>query len=44
MPEERQSEVLARVTDLLDTHPSTRGLEVIGLPHRAEVYWCQRLP
>lgn len=44
MPEERRNEVLARVTELIDTHPATRGLEQIGLPHVAEVYWCQRLP
>ncbi len=39
----QRDEVLARVTAFLDAHPATRGLERIGLPHRAEVYWCRRL-
>lgn len=42
MPPERRAEVLARVTAFLDTHPSTSGRAHIGLPHRAEVYWCNR--
>lgn len=44
MPQAGRDEVLARVTALLDMHPSTRGLERIGLPHTAEVYWTRRLP
>jgi SAM-dependent methyltransferase len=42
-PEERQ-EVLRRAGELLDTHPATRGRATLGLPYRADVYWCRRLP
>ncbi len=43
LPEARRQEVLARVAAFLDAHPATRGRPTIGLPHRAEVYWCGRL-
>lgn len=43
MSAERRAEVLARVAEFLDTHPATRGLDRIGLPHTAEMYWCRRL-
>ena len=42
MPPERRAEVLERVATLLDERPETRGLETIGIPHLAEVYWCER--
>ncbi len=43
MTEARRKEVLARVAAFLDAHPATSGRELIGLPHRAEVFWCTRL-
>jgi ubiquinone/menaquinone biosynthesis C-methylase UbiE len=43
MPEAARLEVLDQVRAYLDSHPSTRGLAMIPLPHRAEVYWCERL-
>ena len=43
MPEEGRREVLARVREYLDTHEATRGREVIGIPHQAEVYVTERL-
>ena len=43
LPEARRKEVLARVAAFLDAHPATSGRELIGLPHRAEVFWCTRL-
>lgn len=43
LPPERKAEALARVAEFLDTHPATRGRELIGLPHRAEIFWSERL-
>lgn len=43
MPEERRADVLSRVRELYDTHPDTRDLELIPLPHIAELYWCERV-
>jgi SAM-dependent methyltransferase len=43
MPEEQRAKVLTRVRDLYDTHPDTRELEMIPLPHIAEFYWCEGL-
>jgi hypothetical protein len=43
LPPERRQEVLQRVQALLDEHPATRGLDTIGLPHIAEVYWTARI-
>ena len=42
LPPERRQEILARVAQFFDTHPATRDREMIGLPHRAEVFWCTR--
>lgn len=44
LPPERRQEVLDRVVGLLDEHPATRGLDTVGLPHIAEVYWTTRIP
>jgi len=43
MDAEQRAEVLERVRDLLDTHEATRGRDVIGVPHQAEVYWAERI-
>jgi SAM-dependent methyltransferase len=40
-PVERQR-ALRSVAELLDTHPATRDRADIGLPYRADVYWCAR--
>jgi ubiquinone/menaquinone biosynthesis C-methylase UbiE len=42
MPPEGRAEVLARVAALLAERPETRGLETIGIPHIADVYWSRR--
>jgi SAM-dependent methyltransferase len=39
---EEQAEVLRRAQAFLDEHPDTRGRPVLGLPYRADVYWCTR--
>jgi MOSC domain-containing protein YiiM/SAM-dependent methyltransferase len=41
LPDERRSEVLSAVRDLLATDPDTAGAEVIELPYRADVYWTR---
>jgi SAM-dependent methyltransferase len=40
-PEVRQ-EVLRRATELLDSHPVTRGQPILRLPYLADLYWCTR--
>jgi hypothetical protein len=35
-----RADVLARVRALLARDPETRGREVVELPYRTDVYWC----
>jgi hypothetical protein len=42
MPPAERAEVLERVRALLDERPETRERKTIGIPHIAEVYWCER--
>ncbi|HWB57239.1 MAG TPA: class I SAM-dependent methyltransferase [Gaiellaceae bacterium] len=41
-PAEREA-VLAEVRDLLARDPDTRGRAELELPHRTDVFWCERL-
>jgi SAM-dependent methyltransferase len=43
LPADEREVVLARVRELLDTHPATHGLPVLRLPYRADVYWCHKV-
>jgi SAM-dependent methyltransferase len=42
LPEDAHREVRARVRDLLATHPDTRERDTLSMPHRTDVYWCER--
>jgi SAM-dependent methyltransferase len=42
LPEKAHREVRSRVRDLLATHPETRGRDRLSMPHRTDVYWCER--
>ena len=44
LPRAEHDAVLAEVRDLLQRDPGTRGRSEVELPHRTEVYWCERLP
>jgi SAM-dependent methyltransferase len=43
LPEDRRAAVLDEVRELLANHPDTRGLEAVVLPHRTDVFWCERV-
>jgi SAM-dependent methyltransferase len=42
LPPVERERALRSVAELLDTHPATRDRADIGLPYRADVYWCTR--
>jgi SAM-dependent methyltransferase len=42
LPENRRSAVLDEVRQLLATHPETRGRATLVVPHRTDVFWCER--
>lgn len=43
LPDAQRRGVLARVEDLVRTHPDTRERETFGFPHRTRIYWCERI-
>jgi SAM-dependent methyltransferase len=43
LPDAARDEVLGRVRKLLAEDPETRGRASVVLPHRTEVYWCERV-
>jgi SAM-dependent methyltransferase len=43
LPTAEHEAVLAEVRDLLAGDPATSGRDEIELPHRTEVFWCERL-
>jgi SAM-dependent methyltransferase len=42
LPPAEHEAVLAEVRDLLANDPATSGRDEIELPHRTEVFWCER--
>jgi SAM-dependent methyltransferase len=44
LPPAEHDAVLAEVRELLAQDPATSGREEVELPHRTEVFWCERLP
>jgi SAM-dependent methyltransferase len=43
LPDEEVERVVARVRDLVATHPETRGYRLFPLRYRTGVYWCERV-
>ena len=43
LPDARQAEVLAAVSDVLSSHPDTAGRDELVLPHTTNLYWCRRI-
>lgn len=42
LPAREQTAVLTEVRVLVETHPDTRGHDVLAVPYRVDAYWCER--
>ena len=44
LPQHEQSAVLARVREILATHPETKDRDELRIPYRTDLFWTERLP
>lgn len=42
LPDDVFRQVLKDVVTLVDTHPDTRGRDLLDFPYRTDVYWCRK--
>jgi SAM-dependent methyltransferase len=44
LPAQERDAVLAQVSEILATHPQTRGRHELAIPYRTDCFWTERLP